>query len=780
MAFTNTDEQFQRVFKNSIKIDARTISVRTLLSERNLKRINYSPYYQRNYVWDLVKQSFFIESVILGTEIPPLIFFKSGLKIEVIDGRQRFETLKRFKENEITLSRKGLMSLVGIAKQNFNKLYPEKLKEVFLESNIRVFEFEIINEPNLESFIEDKIKKEIFRRYNTGITPLTSSEVDNAKYNADILSELFKAELNSKGQFYDQVNACFYNGEGDKESIEEITNYLRRLYIIERFPISKYAGGKDRSETLDLLYEFATQELEEYDKEFEVFKKEIKLVHKVYSKITAADSKFKNRFLFECIFWVIRILDIEGINLNLEQNYEKIISHYKENLPKYSRDDSHYYGSIVERFSDTANIFKKITQFDFSLFISNTTFKQEIKQIISKDKDSVQKTDEFDHLRINKPAPISTPIDEIRSDIKTHRYLVRPSYQRQEKISELKASAIIESILLGINLPPIFVLKKGEGLKEVIDGQQRLLSIIGFLGEQYMDQDGKLQYSKNNSFKLKSLKILTELNGENYSSLTEEHREKILDFTIDVIIIDQIVNPKFEATDLFIRLNNKPYPIKQNSFEMWNSTVDSSIIKRIKEVTNEHLGWFYSKETSLVENKRNDRMENEELITILSYIKYNSLKESFTNVLGFFSRKDRVTCRIKNKAGLGDFLNKLDTVAIEKETFLNCIENTNTLIIAIKKLLGNSPNKESLNSLFNVKGSKIFRRSYQDFYIMWILLVSYNNEEIEKLDPSFFDILKENLGLLRNVNNYVVEENYLENFLSKLNSFYTNVSTRAS
>lgn len=774
MAFTNTDEQFLRVFKNSIKIDARTISVKTLLSERNLKRINYSPYYQRNYVWDLVKQSFFIESVILGTEIPPLIFFKSGLKIEVIDGRQRFETLKRFKDNEITLNRKGLMSLVGIAKQNFNKLDPEKLKEVFLESNIRIFEFEIINEPNLESFIEDKIKKEIFRRYNTGITPLTSSEVDNAKYNADELSELFKLELNSKGDFYDQVNSCFYNGESERESIEEITNYLRRLYIIERFPISKYAGGKDRIETLDLLYEFATQELEEYDKEFEVFKREIKLVHEVYSTTTTDDPKFKNRFLFECIFWAIRILDREGISFNLEQNYKKLINHYKNNLFKYSRDDSHYYGSIVERFTDTANIFKVITQFDFSLFISNTNFKQEIKQIISTDKDSVKKTDEFDHLRINKPAPISTPIDEIRSDIKTHRYLVRPSYQRQEKISELKASAIIESILLGINLPPIFVLKKCEGIKEVIDGQQRLLSIIGFLGEQYMDQDGKLQYSKNNSFKLKSLKILTELNGENYNSLSEEHREKILDFTIDVIIIDQIVNPNFEATDLFIRLNNKPYPIKQNSFEMWNSTVDSSIIKRIKEITKDHLGWFYSKETSLIETKRNDRMENEELITILSYIKYNSINDSFTNVLGFFSRKDRVTCRIKNKAGLGDFLNKLDTVAIEKEIFLECIENTNFLIVAIKRLLGDSPNKESLNSLFNVKGSKIFRRSYQDFYILWILLVSYTSDEIENLDASFFDVLKENLGFLRNVNNEEVEEDYLKNFLLKLNSFYNN------
>jgi hypothetical protein len=772
MAFTNTDEQFLRVFKNSIKIDARTISVKTLLSERNLKRINYSPYYQRNYVWDLVKQSFFIESVILGTEIPPLIFFKTGLKIEVIDGRQRFETLKRFKDNDITLNGKGLMSLVGIAKQNFNKLDPEKLKEVFLESNIRVFEFEIVNEPNLENYIEDKIKKEIFRRYNTGITPLTSGEVDNAKYNTDELSDLFKEELNLKGDFYNEINACFYNNEGDKESTEEITNYLRRLYIIERFPISKYAGGKDRSETLDLLYEFATQEIEDYNNEFELFKKQIKTVYSVYLELTSGDNKLKNKFLFECIFWAIRILNNEEINFTLESNYGILIKHYKEVLFKYSKDDSHYYSSIVERFTDSANIFKKITGFDFSLFISNINFKQEIKKIISKDKDSVQKTDEFDHLRINKPAPISTPIDEIRSDIKTHRYLVRPSYQRREKISELKASAIIESILLGINLPPIFVLKKIDGIKEVIDGQQRLLSIIGFLGEQYMDQNGKLQYSKNNSFKLKSLKILTELNGENYSSLSEENREKILDFTIDVIIIDQNVNPNFEATDLFIRLNNKPYPIKQNSFEMWNSTVDSSVIKRIKEVTKEHFGWFYSKETIQEEDKRNDRMENEELITILSFIKYNSLNEPFINVLGFFSRKDRVTCRIKNKSGLGDFLNKLDRVAVEKEKFLECIENTNSLINTIKKLLGGNPIKESLNVFFNVKDSATFRRSFQDFYIMWILLVSYNSTEIDNLGTSFFDSLKENLGLLRNVNNVEVDDSYLKEFLDKLNSFY--------
>ena len=59
------EQNFRDVFQNYLKITTRTVSVKTLLSERNLKRINYKPYYQRNYVWDNVKQTFFIESVIL-------------------------------------------------------------------------------------------------------------------------------------------------------------------------------------------------------------------------------------------------------------------------------------------------------------------------------------------------------------------------------------------------------------------------------------------------------------------------------------------------------------------------------------------------------------------------------------------------------------------------------------------------------------------------------------------------------------------------------------------
>ena len=186
-----TEKNFIDIFKGSLKITPRTISIKTLLSDRNLRRINYKPYYQRNYVWDNVKQTFFIESVVLGTEIPPLILFKSGTTIEVIDGRQRFETLKRFIENDFSLTEKGLLSLPALAKQTYNKLSDE-IKEIFWNSNIRIFEFEVII--GIDATLEDKIKKEIFRRYNTGITSLTSVEVDAAKYDKDYL--LKKNQIN--------------------------------------------------------------------------------------------------------------------------------------------------------------------------------------------------------------------------------------------------------------------------------------------------------------------------------------------------------------------------------------------------------------------------------------------------------------------------------------------------------------------------------------------------------------------------------------------------------
>ena len=104
-------EVFEKIFKEHLHVDNYAESIDVLFGPRRKNKIDYSPYYQRNYVWDNNKATYFIESILLGTEIPPLIFFKNNRIIEIIDGRQRFETILRFQNNQFALTARGLYVL---------------------------------------------------------------------------------------------------------------------------------------------------------------------------------------------------------------------------------------------------------------------------------------------------------------------------------------------------------------------------------------------------------------------------------------------------------------------------------------------------------------------------------------------------------------------------------------------------------------------------------------------------------------------------------------------
>lgn len=759
---TISESKFIDIFKNGLKIVPRTLSVKTLLSERNLKRIDYKPYYQRNYVWDIEKQTFFIESVLLGTEIPPLILYKSGLKTEVIDGRQRFETLKRFKENDFALSSKGLMDLPALSRVSFNTL-DEELKEVFLNSYIRVFEFEVI--VNITPEIEDKIKKEIFRRYNTGITPLSSVEIDSAKYDADIFSNQLEEKLTENVYMYEGLRDCFFPNDHEDENLKgKLIDFLRKAYVMPKFPILRYAKGTQRSEIMELLYKSMFNAIDDTP-DVNVYLKHYQVIIDLRKRLLIDNNVFsKQKLMYETISWALLVLNQENIYFDIFDIYEELKKYYERNLDIYLDENSYYYTNIVKRYTDTARFFERYVNFKFDYYIRNSEFKESLKTMKQGEQDVKNVIQQLDGLRINKPSPVSKPIEEILSDVITTKYLLRPTYQRQERITEQKASAIIESILLGISLPPIFVYKKNNGIKEVIDGQQRLLSIIAFIGKQYRNENDKLEYSKNNNFKLRKLKILTELNGKNFSSLSTQDQDKIMDFVIDEIIIEQSINTNFDPTDLFIRLNQKPYPIQQNSFEMWNSTVDKSIVEKIKEVTNKHIHWFYSKESKDAE-KRNDRMENEELVTLLAYIDYTMSISTYEKVLGTFKRIDRITCRIKDKNTITDYLTKLEDNISEKELFLSYIDKTDEKIEKFGSLF-NELNRETLNEFFNVKKTRTFRRSYQDFYIVWLVLHNrdVNNENKNEIKQ----LITELLSLLRNVKGEEVDEVYDKNFTARL------------
>jgi hypothetical protein len=98
-------------------------------------------------------------------------------------------------------------------------------------------------------------------------------------------------------------------------------------------------------------------------------------------------------------------------------------------------------------------------------------------------------------------------LPQILDFVKKERWInLRPEYQRRSVWDTAKRSLFIESLLLNIPIPPIFLFEKALSRYEVMDGQQRLNAIIDFY---------------ENGFALKGLEKWSELNGARFKDLPD-------------------------------------------------------------------------------------------------------------------------------------------------------------------------------------------------------------------------------------------------------------------
>lgn len=189
-------------------------------------------------------------------------------------------------------------------------------------------------------------------------------------------------------------------------------------------------------------------------------------------------------------------------------------------------------------------------------------------------------------LQLKQGTTSDTSVKTLLRYYKDGEINLRPDYQRNEVINRNKASGIIESSILGIPLPPIYLFKDKYGRLEVIDGQQRLISFFGFLGHL---RDVK---TKLNGFSLTGLEILKNLNKLDYTSEYFKYvlNDKILDFTLKTFTFDE--DKGFNSSlkyEIFERLNKNPFPIKANSFELWNCIYLSDYTRLIKKIAKSDL-----------------------------------------------------------------------------------------------------------------------------------------------------------------------------------------------
>lgn len=150
--------------------------------------------------------------------------------------------------------------------------------------------------------------------------------------------------------------------------------------------------------------------------------------------------------------------------------------------------------------------------------------------------------------------------------VRTNQIDLSPAYQRRNRWRDDRKSQLIESFLMNVPVPPIFLNEDEYGRYSVIDGKQRLTAIFEFL-------QGRL--------KLKGLKVFHELNGLYFDSLPQTLKT-ILETRANIraVIILRQSDPEIKF-EVFRRLNTGG--IRLNPQEIRNSAYPGRLNDMILE-----------------------------------------------------------------------------------------------------------------------------------------------------------------------------------------------------
>lgn len=212
-------------------------------------------------------------------------------------------------------------------------------------------------------------------------------------------------------------------------------------------------------------------------------------------------------------------------------------------------------------------------------------------------------------------------VDSLYSRYRKGRLNIQPSYQRHYVWDAKKASLLIESILLGIPIPIIYLAEDQDGQHvNVIDGQQRLTSLFSFI-------DGKFPSGK--PFKLTGLNVFSDLKGKTFQDLTDAQQSTIEEYPLRTITFTKDSDPELQY-EIFSRLNTGSVAL--NDQELRNCIYRGPFNDMLKELAS------YDEFRKLLGLKDvHPRMKDVELVLRFlsfyrkTYINYTPPSKSFLN-----------------------------------------------------------------------------------------------------------------------------------------------------
>lgn len=348
-----------------------------------------------------------------------------------------------------------------------------------------------------------------------------------------------------------------------------------------------------------------------------------------------------------------------------------------------------------------------------------------------------------------KTQKMSMSIGELCSLFKKRELILNPNFQRVFRWDTTQQSRLIESILLGIPLPPIFVAQSKSGKWTVVDGLQRLSTVLSIEGllvsdqedsirhvlskkHQVLIEDGEpedeifndieqeiedlLQYNEpqEQEFHFYGLKKLTQLNGLTWKQISLDLRRTVRRsfFEINIMYVDSNTKAQYE---LFQRLNTGGSALTPQ--EVRNCIIIMNDADFFSKMDNFRLDANFIKITNLTLKQMKEAYDMELINRFILSLNYENINFS----------------KYSHDTKIGDFIDD-ETLEILEKKSINIDEAISLL-------------KSSIDFLYENLGKNAFRRYNidQNKYYGYLNLSAYeailigvakNLDQLKNLDKN--------------------------------------------
>jgi uncharacterized protein with ParB-like and HNH nuclease domain len=238
---------------------------------------------------------------------------------------------------------------------------------------------------------------------------------------------------------------------------------------------------------------------------------------------------------------------------------------------------------------------------------------------------------------------------------KNKELIIRPEYQRLFRWSHKQRTALIESILLSIPIPPIFVAEDKNGVWELVDGLQRVSTFISFFGD--LDSNvSEIQYKQNDDDLEDEIEEEVEESTDisNKWTLNEGGLIKSLEgFNIDNLPVNLKINLKRAVCRVEILRGESSTSMKYELFKRLNSggskltpqEIRNAIYRGVNPRLNELLlsisqRLVFKKLTQLSRSKLNELYDQELILRFFAFYKnVDNINQNTENFLNSFMEK---------------------------------------------------------------------------------------------------------------------------------------------